>query len=155
MPIYNVSLLFYNPNIEPQDEYKKRKKEIPVLLDKADILTQVDLLECEYDNAAFTTAALSLREEPEGGARCRVCFAIRLGETARRAKAGAYDIFATTLSVSPHKDAKLINEIGKRIADEYSIEYLSSDFKKNNGYKRSVELSKDYGLYRQEYCGCK
>jgi len=153
--MYNVSLLFYNPNIEPQDEYKKRKKEIPVLLDKADILTQVDLLECEYDNAAFTTAALSLREEPEGGARCRVCFDLRLSETARRAKAGEYDIFATTLSVSPHKDAKLINEIGKRLADEYGIEYLSSDFKKNNGYKRSVELSKDYGLYRQEYCGCK
>ena len=155
MPIYKISLLFYNPNIEPQDEYKKRKNEISVLLDKADILYEVDLLECEYDNAAFSSAALSLREEPEGGARCRICFAIRLGETARRAKADGYDIFATTLSVSPHKDAKLINEIGFRLADEYGIEYLNSDFKKNNGYKRSVELSKDYKLYRQEYCGCK
>ena len=155
MPEYNITVLFYNPNIEPQEEYEKRKKELIKLLDEASFPSDVIMLENEYDNAAFSTAALSLRDEPEGGARCRVCFELRLSETAARAKAGEYDVFATTLSVSPHKDAKLINEIGAQIASEYGIKYLASDFKKNDGYKRSVELSKKYGLYRQEYCGCK
>jgi len=155
MPEYNVSLIFYNPNIEPPDEYEKRKKELSKLLSKVYSLSEVKLLECEYDNAAFATAALSLREEQEGGVRCRVCFELRLRETAQRAKADGYDIFATTLSVSPHKDAKLLNEIGNQMADEYGVKYLNSDFKKHNGYLRSVELSKEYGLYRQEYCGCK
>jgi len=154
MPGYNVSILFYNPNIEPHEEYEKRKNELVKLLDKASLLSEVKLLENEYDNAAFENAALSLRDEPEGGARCRVCFKLRLRETAKRAKAGEYAVFATTLSVSPHKDAMLLNEIGNQMAVEYGIDYLSSDFKKNDGYKRSVELSKKYDLYRQEYCGC-
>ena len=149
-----MSLIFYNPNIEPHDEYEKRKKELSKLLREASLLPVVKLLECEYDNAAFTSAALSLREEPEGGERCRICFELRLKETARRAKAEGYDIFATTLTVSPHKNAKLINEIGKHLADEYGVSYLNSDFKKSNGYKRSIELSKEFGLYRQDYCGC-
>ena len=116
--------------------------------------SSVVLLECGYDNAVFSNAVLSLREEPEGGARCRVCFELRLGETAARAKAGGYDCFATTLSVSPHKDAALLNEIGRSLAVEYGVDYLHSDFKKRDGYKRSVELSKQFGLYRQPYCGC-
>jgi len=154
LPEYTVSVLFYNPNIEPQDEYVKRKQEMSELLFKASLTSTVGLIECEYDNAAFINAALSLRNEPEGGARCRLCFELRLSETARMAKAGEYDIFATTLSVSPHKDAVLLNEIGSAIANEYGLEYLQADFKKKNGYIRSVELSKQYDLYRQDYCGC-
>ena len=155
VPEYNVTLFFYNPNIEPHEEYEKRKKELVKLLEKASLSSELKLLDKEYDNAAFVDAALSLRDEPEGGERCRVCFELRLKETAARAVAGEFDVFGTTLSVSPHKDANLLNEIGTRIASEYDVKYLSSDFKKNNGYKRSVELSKKYGLYRQEYCGCK
>jgi len=146
--------LFYNPNIEPAVEYDKRKKELSKLLQKASLAAEVKLLECEYDNAAFINAVLSLRNEPEGGARCRVCFELRLAETAARAKEGEFDVFATTLSVSPHKDAELINEIGDRLAGEFGVKYLCSDFKKKDGFKRSVELSKKYDLYRQDYCGC-
>jgi len=155
IPQYDVSVLFYNPNIEPHDEYDKRKKELSQLLVKASLTSKVKLLECEYDNAAFKNAALSLRNEPEGGIRCRMCFELRLAETARRAKAGEFDAFTTTLSVSPHKNAELLNEIGSKIANDYAIEYLKADFKKKNGYKRSVELSGKYGLYRQNYCGCR
>jgi hypothetical protein len=118
------------------------------------LLSDVKLIENEYDNAAFDSVALSLREEPEGFERCAACFKLRLAETARIAKAGEYDVFATTLSVSPHKNVKKINEIGNKQAKIYGIEFLSSNFKKQDGFKRSVELSKKYGLYRQNYCGC-
>jgi len=149
-----VSVLFYNPNIEPFTEYAKRKEELIKLLLKSSLTSTVKILESEYDNAVFINAALSLRNEPEGGERCRLCFELRLSETARIAKAGEFDIFTTTLSVSPHKNAKLLNEIGSNVANEYGIEYLNVDFKKKEGYKRSVELSKQYDLYRQKYCGC-
>jgi len=155
IPEYNVSLLFYNPNIEPSGEYKKRKHELLKLMKKASLSSKIKLLECEYDNAAFANAALSLRDEPEGGKRCSVCIELRLRETAARAVTGEYDIFTTTLSVSPHKNADLINEIGSHLSDEYGIGYLNADFKKHDGYKRSIELSKQYDLYRQNYCGCK
>jgi len=155
VPMYTVSIVFYNPNIEPHEEYDKRKNELTKLLSTMPVLHEVELIECEYDNAAFKHAALSLRQEPEGGLRCRMCFEMRLKETARIAGAGEFDIFATTLSVSPHKNAKLLNEIGSKIADETGIEYLHANFKKQNGFKRSLELSNIYGLYRQEYCGCK
>jgi len=154
-PQYNISLLFYNPNIEPQIEYIKRKDEVSRLLNETSFKSEVKLLECEYDNAAFQNAALSLRDKPEGGKRCRLCFALRLIETAQRAKEGNFDIFTTTLSVSPHKNADILNEIGSTAGNEIGIEYLHADFKKHNGYKRSVELSKQYDLYRQTYCGCK
>jgi len=154
IPNYKVTLFFYNPNIEPSAEYEKRKDEISKLLGKMAPTSDVKKLDCNYDNAAFQNAVLSLREEPEGGKRCEVCFELRLRKTAEEAKAGKYDIFATTLSVSPHKDAKQLNEIGSKLAKEYDIEYLISDFKKGEGYKRSVELSKKYDLYRQSYCGC-
>ena len=151
---YNVSVVFYNPNIEPREEYDKRKKELAKLLLSMRPLTDARLIECEYDNAAFKHVALSLREEPEGFNRCRACFKLRLAETARLAKAGEYDMFATTLSVSPHKDVKMLNEIGREQAEKHGIGFLDSDFKKQDGYKRSIELSKEYGLYRQNYCGC-
>ena len=124
------------------------------LTQRADYRDRVSLIICEYEPDVFLEAAAPYRNEPEGGARCRECFAARLGETARRAADGGYDCFATTLSVSPHKDAVMINEIGGRASREHGVEYLQSDFKKRDGYKRSVELSKLYGLYRQRYCGC-
>jgi len=154
IPQNDVTLFFYNPNIEPRSEYYKRRDELPTLLKKASLTTKVKLLGCEYDNAVFRNMALSLCEEPEGGVRCRVCLELRLAETARQAVAGEYNSFATTLTVSPHKDALLINEIGYRLAKKHGIKYQYSDFKKCNGYNRSVELSKEYGLYRQSYCGC-
>jgi len=148
-------VFFYNPNIEPHEEYTKRKEELKKLLLKASFTPKVKLHECEYDNAAFENAALSLRNEPESGMRCRICFELRLAETARIAKTEGFDIFTTTLSVSPHKNAKLLNDIGCKIANDHGIDYLKADFKKKDGFKRSIELSKQYDLYRQNYCGCK
>ena len=154
LPDYNISLLFYNPNIEPHIEYEKRKNELKRLIQEESFYSNVKLLECEYDNTVFSNAVLSLRNEPEGAARCSVCFEMRLNETAKRAKMGEYDIFTSTLSVSPHKNAKLLNELGSKLAKKHGVDYLNTDFKKQNGYLRSIELSNKYNLYRQEYCGC-
>jgi len=154
-PDYDLSLLYYNPNIEPMDEYIRRKDELLKLMQKAALDSEVLLLDCEYDNAVYRDVVLSLQEEPEGGKRCDVCYRLRLAETAKRAKAGGYNIFATTLSVSPHKNAEKINEIGLKQAEENGIEFLQADFKKKDGYLRSIELTKKYKLYRQQYCGCK
>ena len=154
-PSYEITILFYNPNIRPAEEFLKREAELQRLLSLAVYPNRIDMLTCNYDAEAFEAAAAPFWEEPEGGQRCRACFELRLRETAKRAKEGAYDCFTTTLSVSPHKDAMLLNEIGDSLAGEYGVEYLRSNFKKRNGYKRSIELSKQYGLYRQSYCGCK
>jgi len=151
---YECTILFYNPNIEPEEEYYKRKKEFDKIKSRDSLHYAFAIVECGYDNKVFSNSVDSLRNEQEGGARCRVCYELRLRETARRAAAEGFDIFATTLSVSPHKDAALLNEIGNRLSEELNVGYLQSDFKKQNGYKRSVELSKSYGLYRQSYCGC-
>ena len=151
---YRVSLFFYNPNIEPFDEYEKRKGELLKILKSPSYSTEVDMLDCEYDNAVFTNAVELLRDQPERGARCDTCFGLRLDETARRAKSEKFDVFTTTLSVSPRKNAKLLNEIGYRISDKYNVEYLEADFKKRDGYKYSIKLSSELGLYRQNYCGC-
>ncbi|MCL2425285.1 MAG: epoxyqueuosine reductase QueH [Oscillospiraceae bacterium] len=151
---YKVSLLFYNPNIEPLSEYEKRKYEIIRLLEKVSYSTEIDLLNCEYENAVFSDAVSSLRDQPERGIRCDICFGLRLEETARRAKDEKFDIFTTTLSVSPLKNATLLNEIGHRAAEKYDVKYLEANFKKRDGYKHSIELSKKLGLYRQNYCGC-
>jgi len=154
IPLYDCTVLFYNPNIEPFDEYDKRRGELDKLVARNSLLKYTGILDCNYDNDTFVQAVGQLRGEPEGGARCTICYELRLRETAKRAKDGNFEIFATTLSVSPYKDANLLNDIGDRLAVEYNIEYLRSDFKKNDGYRRSVELSKKYGLYRQNYCGC-
>ena len=153
-PSFDITILFFNPNIRPAEEYLKRKMELQRLLLLAVYPNCVDMLSCDYDTGTFEAAAEPFWEEPEGGSRCRMCFELRLGETAKRAKNGGYDCFTTTLSVSPHKNAALLNEIGDRLAGEYGVEYVYSNFKKRDGYKRSVELSKQYGLYRQSYCGC-
>ena len=152
--VFSITLLFYNPNIQSREEYDKREAELEKLLNEAGYKGKVKQLACDYDNAAFSSAAGPFWDEPEGGKRCEACFTLRLGEAAKRAKEGGFDYFATTLSVSPHKDASRLNEIGTAMAEEYEVKYLSADFKKRDGYKRSVELSKQYGLYRQSYCGC-
>ena len=115
----------------------------------------VDIIDCDYDNDLFNTEIKGLENEPERGSRCSVCFKLRLDKTARVSKENNYDYFATTLTLSPYKNAKIINEIGFNLEKKYNIKYLGSDFKKRNGYKRSIELSKIYNLYRQDYCGCK
>jgi len=153
-PSYDISVLFYNPNIHPRMEFDKRAAELNKLLALAQYPNSVAGIECGYDRAEYELAAAPLSDEQEGGIRCGVCFELRLEKTADRAKTGGYDYFATTLSVSPHKNAGLINEIGANLAEKYGVRYLASDFKKRDGYKRSVELSKKYGLYRQSYCGC-
>ena len=154
-PGYAITVLFFNPNIQPEEEYDKRAGEFSKLLSMGVYPNSVDLLVPGYDDAGFEAAAASFRDEPEGGKRCRECFTLRLAETAARAAAGRYDFFATTLTVSPHKNAAVINEIGGIMAAKHAVEYLSSDFKKRDGYKRSIELSRMYGLYRQSYCGCR
>ena len=164
LPDYRITLLFYNPNIEPAVEYKKRQGELIRLVEMMNTdndarnslhyQKQPDIIDTEYDNDIFKTAVQFLRDEPEGGERCSVCFELRLKKTAREASAGKYDIFATTLSVSPHKETKVLNDIGTRLSKEFLVEYLPADFKTNDGFKRSVELSKRFNLYRQRFCGC-
>lgn len=151
---FRVTVLYYNPNIQPREEYDKRLHWQREIIAQLSTPTAVDLLECDYDGARYAAAVRGLEREPEGGARCTVCFRLRLEETARLARAYGYDYFCTTLTVSPHKDAERINAIGAALAAQYGVAWLPSDFKKREGYKRSIELSKQYGLYRQDYCGC-
>lgn len=149
-----ITILYYNPNIQPEEEYNKRLGEIHKLLSLAEYPNSVDMLETSYDSGSFEMAAKPFLDEPEGGKRCGACIQLRLRETAERAAAEGFDCFATTLTVSPHKNATMINEIGSRLGEDFGVMYLRSDFKKRDGYKRSVELSKKYNLYRQLYCGC-
>lgn len=149
---FSLGLLYYDPNIQPEAEYALRlENQLRVL---RELHPEVALLPCEYDGAAFTAAARGLEGEPEGGARCTACFRLRLGYTARAAAEGGFEFFCTTLSVSPHKDAERLNAIGAELGEKYGVRYLPGDFKKRDGYKRSIELSRSLGLYRQDYCGC-
>ena len=149
---YDVTVLYFNPNITDEPEYARRLSEQKRLLSEA--YPDLRLIEGDYDPQRFFTAAEGLEAEPEGGARCRECFKLRLSETARLAKEGGYDCFDTTLTVSPHKNYDVISDVGKALQTELGIEYLGGNYKKQDGYKRSVELSVQYGLYRQNYCGC-
>ncbi len=152
-PYFNITVLYYNPNIEPFSEYEKRKQE-QIRFIKEFNHSNITFLDCDYDNNAFTEAVKGLENEKEGGARCPVCFRVRLEKTARVAKEKKYDFFGTTLTVSPHKNSKQINLIGHALEKRYNVKFLYSDFKKKDGYKKSIELSKQYNLYRQNYCGC-
>ena len=154
-PFYILTALFYNPNISPGEEFEKRAGEFEKLLKSAQYPNHVEVLMCGRDPGKFEAVAAPFSDEPEGGLRCRLCFELRLGETADRAKKGGYDCFATTLSVSPHKNALILGEIGESLAEKHGVSYQHLDLKKRGGYKRSVELSKLYGLYRQNYCGCR
>ena len=151
---FEITVFYYNPNIYPETEYTKRILEQQKLIDDMNFKYPVSFVAGEYEKEKFYEMARGLEEVKEGGSRCMKCYELRLRETAEIAKAGEYDYFTTTLSISPLKNAAKLNEIGQRLAKEYGVEYLISDFKKKNGYKRSTELSKIYGLYRQDYCGC-
>ena len=150
-PQIGVTVFYYNPNLDCAEEYEKRKREQLRFLRETGL---ADFLDCDYAPEDYISAVRGLEEEKEGGARCAVCFRLRLERTAREAKARGFDYFATTLTVSPLKNAKLINEIGFAVAEEVGVPYLPSDFKKRGGYLHSVRLSEEYGLYRQDYCGC-
>ena len=151
---FDVTALYYNPNIRPEAEYEKRLATLKQLLAAMPMEHPPVLMEPGWRGEEFLRAARGLEAEPEGGARCAVCFRLRLGQTARMAAEGGYDFFGTTLTVSPHKNAPLINDIGFALQEEYGVRWLPSDFKKRDGYLRSIQLSKEYDLYRQEYCGC-
>ena len=151
---FEITVFYYNPNIYPETEYTKRILEQQKLIGDMEFKHPVSFVAGEYEKEKFYEMAKGLEDVKEGGSRCMKCYELRLRETAELAKAGEYDYFTTTLSISPLKNAAKLNEIGQRLAQEYGVEYLVSDFKKKNGYKRSTELSKIYGLYRQDYCGC-
>lgn len=151
----DLTILYYNPNISPIDEYEKRKREQRRLIEEIPKVHELNMIDCDYDNDLYEDAIKGLENEPERGNRCSVCFRLRLEKTAKMAKDNSYDYFGTTLTVSPYKNSSLINEIGLELEKQYGISFLISDFKKRNGYKRSIELSREYELYRQDYCGCK
>ena len=149
---FRITVLYYNPNIDEAGEYQKRKAE------QIRFLTETgwaDILDCDHDAAAFATIAKGMENEPERGARCYRCYALRLDKTAQTAKEHGFAWFATTLTLSPHKNAEWLNEIGAKAGERCGVGYLFSDFKKKGGYYRSVALSEEYGLYRQDFCGCK
>lgn len=151
---FNITLLYYNPNISPQEEYEKRFHEVEKFISKFPPATGIKLLTCDYDGEQYEQMIQGLEMEPEGGKRCYKCYELRLRKTAELAKKHNFDYFGTTLSISPYKNASWLNEIGERLAKDYQVSYLYADFKKKNGYKRSIELSQEYHLYRQDYCGC-
>lgn len=151
--IYDITLYFYNPNIEPTNEFNKRYEELVRFVNE--VYPTVNVIKDDiYNNDDFKSISIGLEDEPEKGKRCYLCYKLRLEKTALYAKDNNYDIFTTTLSVSPYKNAIWLNEIGKELGNKYNIKYLEADFKKNNGYKKSIEFSKKYNLYRQNYCGC-
>ena len=150
---FRVTVLYYNPNIEPEEEYLHRKAEQQRLLSL--LGGDTGWLECGYDHEAFEAFAPAMAEEPEGGKRCLACFAVRLNETAEQAKRHGFEYFTTTLSVSPHKNAENVNRAGEEAARRSGVKYLYADFKKKDGYLRSLQLSREYGLYRQDWCGCR
>lgn len=150
--VFSVTVLYYNPNIDEKAEYEKRKAEQIRFLQETGWASFIDH---DYDGEAFERAVVGLENEPERGARCYRCYALRLAGTARVAKENGFSYFATTLTLSPHKNAEWLNEIGQNEATRYALNYIFSDFKKQGGYYRSIALSKEYGLYRQDFCGCR
>ena len=147
---FDITIVYYNPNIEPIEEYEKRKDTQLKLLK----ILNVKYLDVDYNNKEFKDKIIGYEKEPENGSRCHLCYELRLEKTAALALVNNYDYFGTTLTVSPYKNSKVINEIGIALENKYPIKYLLSDFKKEDGYKKSIDLSKKYDLYRQEYCGC-
>ena len=150
---FDITIAYYNPNITIKDEYDYRYSELRRYVSERG-MSGISYLDVDYDPEAFYLLVKGHEEDREGGARCSICFSQRLGYTAKLCKEGGFDCFATTLTVSPLKNAEVINSIGERIAAELGVNYLCTDFKKKNGYKRSIELSKEYNLYRQNFCGC-
>ncbi len=153
-PHFRITVYYDNPNISPRAEYEKRVAEQKRLISEMPVPNPVSFMEAPYEPERFYEAAKGLEREPEGGARCLACFRLRLSDTARAAKAGGFEFFTTTLSVSPHKNAEALAKIGAACAQAYGVPYLAGDFKKRDGYLRSIRLSAKYGLYRQDFCGC-
>lgn len=151
---FNITILYYNPNITDKDEYEKRLEEIKKFTSSFKTKYKIEVITGRYEPREFFDIARGLENEPERGKRCYKCYKLRLEETAKVAKELNFDYFTTTLSLSPYKDANWINEIGESLQKTYNINFLYSDFKKKNGYKRSIELSREFNLYRQDYCGC-
>ena len=150
---FDITILYYNPNITEKEEYEKRLNEIENFVKKLNV-DNIKVLSGRYNPKEFFDMATGLEEEKERGKRCYKCYELRLRETAKVAEDLNFDYFTTTLSISPYKNSNWLNKIGKELDKEYTPTYLYADFKKKNGYKRSIELSKEYGLYRQDYCGC-
>lgn len=151
---FEITVLYYNPNLYPDTEFAKRSKEQQRLIGEMEVRHPVSFMEGTFEKEKFYRVAAGVEDAREGGERCFRCYELRLRETARLARERGFDYFTTTLSISPLKNARKLNEIGERLAKEYEVAYLASDFKKKDGYRRSVELSEEYGLYRQDYCGC-
>ena len=154
IPHFEITVFYYNPNIDDPEEYRKRVLEEQRLIREMPAVHPVHFLEGAYDPDRYHTLVRGHESDPEGGERCAICFADRLDAAARAAAERGFDWFTTTLTISPLKNAPLLNDIGEAAGRKYGIPFLPSDFKKKNGYRRSVELSKEYGLYRQNYCGC-
>lgn len=152
--VFDITLLFYNPNISPEAEYNFRENELRRLIGEMPLPSGIRVVSQKYDPQEFYNISSGLENLEEGGERCKKCYRLRLERTARIASEGGFDYFSTTLSISPYKNAEWLNTIGKEEGIKYGVSYLFSDFKKKNGYKRSCELSEQYGLYRQNYCGC-
>ena len=151
---FDITLFFFNPNISPESEYEFRKEELARLILQMPLPSNVNLMSGRYCPEEFYEMSKGLEDLPEGDSRCKKCYRLRLRESAAIAKKHGFDYFTTTLSISPYKNAEWLNTIGQEEADAIGIKYLFSDFKKKNGYKRSCELSAEYSLYRQDYCGC-
>ena len=151
---FDITLLYYNPNISPADEYEKRSEELKRLAAEMEGIKNLRVVVAPYTPSEFYEISKGLEALPEGGERCFKCYRLRLEYSAVYAVENGYDYFTTTLSISPHKNAEVLNSIGGELSEKYGVKYLFSDFKKKNGYKRSTELSGKYGLYRQDYCGC-
>ena len=151
---FDITVYYYNPNISKKEEYLKRLAEEERYISVKEFKRPVKLTESTYDPQEFFDAVRGLEKEPEGGLRCRECFKLRLEASAKKAKELGFEWFTTTLTISPLKNAALLNEIGAEMGEKYGVKWLPSDFKKKEGYKRSIELSREYGLYRQDYCGC-
>ncbi|WP_286161384.1 epoxyqueuosine reductase QueH [Clostridium sp. KNHs214] len=151
---FEITIFYYNPNIHPEEEYIRRVQEQKDFINEFKCENKVEFLKGKYDIDKFFNMAKGMEDLEEGGERCFNCYRMRLEETAKLAKERGFDYFTTTLSISPYKNAEKLNSIGRELEEKYRVRYLYSDFKKKNGYKRSIELSNEYGLYRQDYCGC-
>lgn len=151
---FKITIIYYNPNITEEKEYLKRLEELKNFIQKIKVKYPINIIDTRYDPKEFFEISKGLEKEKERGKRCYKCYELRLEETAKVAKENNFDFFATTLTLSPYKKTDWLNEIGENLYNKYQTSYLYSDFKKKNGYKRSIELSKEYNLYRQDYCGC-
>lgn len=151
---FDITLYFYNPNISPESEYDFRAEELKRLVSEMKLPSNIKVITTVYNSDEFYNKVKGREGDAEGGARCKECYTLRLEQSARYARDNGFDFFTTTLSISPYKNSRWLNEIGGELSGKYGVPYLTSDFKKRNGYKRSCELSLEYGLYRQDYCGC-